>query len=176
MLADDNQSPLASAAGMELDPRLAIVALGSNQGDSERIVLDAMERLQSLSDSPTLKSTLLKTSPVDCPPDSPDFVNAVIGLMPRGGETPESLLPKLLQLELEFGPRPRVVANDPRHLDLDLIAFGSETRASPDLTLPHPRAHLREFVLRPLAEIAPELIFPGQSKTVAQLLSGLPGS
>ncbi len=158
------------------DASLAIVALGSNLGDSDAIVLKAMDRLQSLSDSPILRSVLHKTPPVDCPPGSPDFVNAVIGLVPRADETPESLLQKLLRLEPEFGPRPRVIVNAPRHLDLDLIAFGSETRNTPDLTLPHPRAKLRSFVLRPLAEIAPNLTFPGQSKTVAQLLSDLPDS
>jgi 2-amino-4-hydroxy-6-hydroxymethyldihydropteridine diphosphokinase len=64
--------------------------------------------------------------------------------------------------------------NEPRPLDLDLVAFGNETRATPVLTLPHPRAHLRRFVLQPLSEIAPDLILPGQTKTVAQLLKELP--
>jgi 2-amino-4-hydroxy-6-hydroxymethyldihydropteridine diphosphokinase len=57
---------------------------------------------------------------------------------------------------------------------LDLIAFGSETRNTPGLLLPHPRAHLRRFVLQPLGEIAPELVLPGQTKTVARLLTELP--
>ena len=94
--------------------------------------------------------------------------------MPRTDETPESLLKKLRELETEFGRAPKMVLNEPRPLDLDLIAFGSETRNSPALILPHPRAHLRRFVLQPLGEIAPELILPGQRKTVAQLLAGLP--
>lgn len=149
---------------------LAIVALGSNLGDSQATVLKAMERLQAFSESPILRSGLLKTSPVDCPPDSPDFVNAVVAFPPRADETPEALLEKLLNLELEFGPRPRVVVNAPRHLDLDLIAIGDETRDTPELTLPHPRAHLRRFVLEPLAEIAPDLILPGLTETVADLL------
>jgi len=89
-------------------------------------------------------------------------------------ENPESLLEKLRELEREFGRRPKKVLNEPRPLDLDLIAFGSETRNSPELVLPHPRAHFRRFVLQPLNEIAPELILPGQGKTVAQLLAGLP--
>jgi 2-amino-4-hydroxy-6-hydroxymethyldihydropteridine diphosphokinase len=66
------------------------------------------------------------------------------------------------------------VLNEPRPLDLDLIAFGREVRAGNRLTLPHPRAHLRRFVLQPLSEIAPGLILPGQSQTVAQLLAALP--
>ena len=133
-----------------------------------------MARLQNFSDAPILKSSLWQTSPVDCPPDSPKFVNAVVGLVPQTGETPESLLKKLRELEKEFGRQPKTILNEPRPLDLDLIAFGNETRNSPELILPHPRAHLRRFVLQPLSEIAPEMILPGQGKTVAQLLAGLP--
>lgn len=132
-----------------------------------------MERLQDLSDEPLRKSRLIETAPVDCPPGSPNFVNAAVSLVPRKGETPESLLAKLQYLEKEFGRTPKVVLNEPRPLDLDLIAFGNEIRATPQLTLPHPRAHLRRFVLEPLAEIAPELLLPGQGKTVRILLGEL---
>jgi 2-amino-4-hydroxy-6-hydroxymethyldihydropteridine diphosphokinase len=155
------------------DLLLAFIALGSNLGDSRKIISDAMARLQNFSDSPMIKSSLWQTSPVDCPPDSPRFVNAVVGLIPKENETPESLLKKLCELEKEFGRTPKTVLNEPRPLDLDLIAFGNEIRNSPELILPHPRAHLRKFVLQPLNEIAPELILPGQRKTVLQLLAGL---
>jgi 2-amino-4-hydroxy-6-hydroxymethyldihydropteridine diphosphokinase len=157
-----------------LPSSLAIVALGSNLGDSRQIIRDAMARLQKLSDRPILKSSLWQTSPVNCPPGSPNFVNAVVGLVPRGGETPESLLKRLHVLEKEFGHRPRTVLNEPRPLDLDLITFCAEKRNSPELTLPHPRAHERRFVLQPLSEIAPDLILSGQGKTVSQLLAELP--
>jgi 2-amino-4-hydroxy-6-hydroxymethyldihydropteridine diphosphokinase len=160
------------------------VALGSNLGDSRRIILDSMARLQKFSDAPILKSSLWQTSPVDCPPNSPKFVNAVVGLVPRANETPESLLQKLRALEKEFGRQAKKVLNEPRPLDLDLVAFGNEIRPaapkrseggnSPELILPHPRAHLRRFVLQPLGEIAPEMILPGQGKTVAKLLAELP--
>ena len=153
---------------------LAIIALGSNLGDPRRNVLQAMERLQGLSERPLLKSSLWQSTPVDCPPDSPIFVNAVLGLMPRAGETPESLLAKLQAMEKEFGRRPKQVLNETRPLDLDLIAFGYEKRATRELILPHARAHQRRFVLQPLSEIAPDLILPGQSKSVAQLLALLP--
>ena len=153
--------------------KLAIVALGSNLGDSRKIVLDAMTRLQSFSDQPILKSSLWQTSPVNCPPGSPLFVNAVVGFVPHADETLESLLEKLHKLEREFGRLPKKVLNEPRLLDLDLIAFGTETRNTPDLILPHPRAHLRRFVLQPLGEIAPDLVLPGQGKTVLQLLAEL---
>ena len=147
------------------------MALGSNLGDSGELVLSAMSRLQAWSDEPILRSSLWKTHPVDCPPGSPPFVNAVIGLKARSGETPETLLKKLQQLEHEFGLRPKAIRNEPRPLDLDLIAFGSEMRATSDLKLPHPRAHERRFVLTPLAEIAPDLVLPLQTKTVRELLA-----
>lgn len=132
-----------------------------------------MEQIQGLSNKPLLKSSLLVTAPVDCPPDSPDFVNAVVGLVPHDNESPETLHAKLQATEKQFGRQPKKVMNEPRPLDLDLIAFGQEIRNTPQLTLPHPRAHLRKFVLQPLAEIAPDLVLPGQTKTVAQLLAGL---
>jgi 2-amino-4-hydroxy-6-hydroxymethyldihydropteridine diphosphokinase len=132
-----------------------------------------MERLQELSDRPLAKSSLLETTPVDCPPGSPNFVNAMVGLVPRRDETPESLLRKLQKLENEFGRTPKKILNEARPLDLDLIAFGNEVRATPELTLPHPRAHLRRFVLEPLAEIAPDLILPGRGRAVSELLRQL---
>jgi 2-amino-4-hydroxy-6-hydroxymethyldihydropteridine diphosphokinase len=156
------------------DLLLAFIALGSNLGDSRQIILDAMVRLQNFSDVPILKSSLWQTSPVDCPPNSPKFVNAVVGLSVRAGETSESLLKKLRELEKKFGRASKTVLNEPRPLDLDLITFGNETRNLPELILPHPRAHLRRFVLQPLSEIAPKLILPNQSKTVLQLLVELP--
>ena len=114
-----------------------------------------MNRLAELSDKALLKSSLWQTTPVDCPPGSPLFVNAAVGLVPRVAETPETLLAKLQQIEKQSGRLPKKVLNEPRPLDLDLIAFVAETRSSPQLTLPHPRAHLRKFVLQPLAELAP---------------------
>jgi 2-amino-4-hydroxy-6-hydroxymethyldihydropteridine diphosphokinase len=152
----------------------AVVALGSNLGDSRRIITDAMARLQKFSDEPILKSSLWETTPVDCPPGSPKFVNAVAGLVPQKNETPESLLKKLRGLEKEFGRRPKKILNEPRPLDLDLIAFGNEIRRSPELILPHPRAHQRRFVLQPLSELAPGLVLPGQGRSVAELLAELP--
>ncbi len=152
----------------------AFIALGSNLGDSRKIILDAMARLQKISAAPILKSSLWQTSPVDCPPNSPKFLNAMVALSPSADETPESLLEKLQALEKEFGRSAKKILNEPRPLDLDLIAFGSKIQNSPDLVLPHPRAHTRRFVLQPLNEIAPNLILPGQKKTVAQLLANLP--
>jgi 2-amino-4-hydroxy-6-hydroxymethyldihydropteridine diphosphokinase len=152
---------------------LAFIALGSNLGDSRKMILDAMACLQHFSDKPLLKSSLWRTSPVNCPPGSPKFINAVIGLVPHKDETPESLLQMLRAIEKQFGRAPKTIQNEPRSLDLDLIAFGNEKRDTPDLTLPHPRAHLRKFVLQPLNEIAPDFILSGQKTTISQLLTDL---
>ena len=152
---------------------VAFIALGSNLGDSRELLRQAMNRLQTLTDEPLCRSSLWQTTPVDCPPGSPAFVNAVVGLVPRAEETPESLLARLQALEREFGRRPKQALNEPRPLDLDLIAWGRETRAGPMLVLPHPRAHQRRFVLAPLAELAPDLILPGQPHPVKTLLAGL---
>jgi 2-amino-4-hydroxy-6-hydroxymethyldihydropteridine diphosphokinase len=151
---------------------LVFVSLGSNLGDSRKIILNAMARLQKISGKSILKSSLWRTSPVDCPPGSPEFINAIVGLVPQKAETPESLLKKLQKLEKEFGRTSKKILNEPRPLDLDIIAFGEELRDTQELTLPQPRAHLRKFVLQPLYEIAPDLILPGQGRTVAQLLAG----
>jgi 2-amino-4-hydroxy-6-hydroxymethyldihydropteridine diphosphokinase len=154
-------------------PIFAFIAIGSNLGDSRSLVFQAMDRLQKFSRQPLAKSSLLETFPVDCPPGSPNFFNAVVRLIPNSAETPESLLKKLQALEKEFGRTQKKVLNEARPLDLDLIAFGNEIRVTPELTLPHPRAHLRRFVLQPLAEIAPDLILPGQGSAVSELLRQL---
>jgi 2-amino-4-hydroxy-6-hydroxymethyldihydropteridine diphosphokinase len=143
-------------------------------GDSQQLLQSALARLQDFSDEPVVCSSCWQTAPVDCPPGSPPFINAVAGLRVRAGETPETLLHKLRGLEVEYGRSPKQVVNEPRLLDLDLICFGAELRHTPELTLPHPRAQQRKFVLQPLAEIAPDLIFPGQTRSVRQLLAALP--
>jgi len=155
------------------EPVLAFVALGSNLGDSASLLLRAMAELDKLSLRRLRRSSLWRTTPVDCPPGSPPFINAVVGLVPRAGETPESLLLQLQRLETEFGRRPKTVLNEARTLDLDLIAFGQEVRNTERLHLPHRRACGRRFVLAPLAEIAPDLMLPGQTHTVAELLGAL---
>lgn len=158
-------------------PRLsavtAYVALGSNLGNPAVNILAAMDELDRLAVAPSQRSSLWRSTPVDCPPGSPGFVNAVVGLAPQPDESPESLLDKLLALERQFGARARAVLNAPRHLDLDLISFGQERRNDDRLVLPHPRARGRRFVLAPLAEIAPDLVLPGETLTIAELLAGL---
>jgi 2-amino-4-hydroxy-6-hydroxymethyldihydropteridine diphosphokinase len=152
---------------------LAFIALGSNLGDSLSILQRAFAELEKLSAGPMLRSSIWRSTPVDCPPGSPSFLNAVAAILPLADETPETLLAKLQTFEREFGRTPKKVMNESRPIDLDLIAFPDEVRRRPTLILPHPRAHQRRFVLEPLAEIAPDLILPNQAKTVAELLREL---
>src|SRR3954464_6325671 len=154
-----------------MSSNLAFVALGSNLGNSRELLLEAAKRLEAFSAAPVRLSGIIQTEPVDCPPGSPPFLNAVAGLEPHAGETPESLLRKIQHIENDLGRRRTGLRNEARVIDLDLIAFGRQTRSSPELILPHPRAHLRRFVLQPLAEIAPDLILPGQRQTVSELLA-----
>jgi 2-amino-4-hydroxy-6-hydroxymethyldihydropteridine diphosphokinase len=158
-----------SSVSSDLDARIALIAVGSNLGDSRCVISDAAEILERYSTRPIVQSSLWHNRPVDCPPGSPDFINAAVLLTPFANETPETLLEKLQALEKHFGRQPKTVHNEARVLDLDLIAFGQEVRHTPTLTLPHPRAHLRRFVLAPLAEIAPKFILPGLSRTIEEL-------
>ncbi|MBN8249795.1 MAG: 2-amino-4-hydroxy-6-hydroxymethyldihydropteridine diphosphokinase [Verrucomicrobia bacterium] len=152
----------------------ALIALGSNLGDPAGQIRSAMECLDRLSRLPVRRSSLWWSTPVDCPPGSPAFINAAAALDPHDGETPESLLARLQEIEREFGRRPKQVPNESRPLDLDLIAWGAEVRATSSLILPHPRAHQRRFVLEPLAELAPDLVLPGQALKVRELLAAAP--
>ena len=142
-------------------------------GRSRESIQAAITHVKFITNHPILQSSVWETTPVDCPPDSPKFLNAVVGFIPQKQETPETLLKKMQDLEKIFGRTPKKILNEARPLDVDLIAFGQEIRNTPELILPHPRAHLRRFVLQPLSEIAPDLVFPGQGKTVAELLASL---
>jgi 2-amino-4-hydroxy-6-hydroxymethyldihydropteridine diphosphokinase len=148
-----------------------LIALGSNLGDSRSVLREAMRRLRVLGAASPLESSLWESSPVDCPPGSPSFINAAVAFAPIDGEAPETLLTMLQSIEREFGRRPKQIPNEPRPLDLDLVAFGREVRSTPQLTLPHPRAHLRRFVLEPLNQLVPDFLLPGQSLTIQQLLA-----
>lgn len=151
-----------------------LVALGSNLGDSADIVRGAMAWLETVSTGPILRSSLWTSTPVDCPPGSPVFVNAAVALELAEGERPEAFLIRLQEAERTAGRRPKKVLNEARPLDLDLIAWGGLRMATPFLTLPHPRAHERRFVLQPLAEVAPDFQLPGIGRTVAEVLATLP--
>jgi 2-amino-4-hydroxy-6-hydroxymethyldihydropteridine diphosphokinase len=165
----------ARAIGRGAGESWVVVALGSNLGASARCMRAAMDRLEALAAGPMpmLRSSLWRTAPVDCPPGSADFLNAVVAWVPPPGQTPEALLVSLQGLEREYGRRPKEVHNEARPLDLDLIAFGDARRHTERLCLPHPRAAERAFVLYPLAEILPDWVMPGQARSVRELRDGL---
>lgn len=152
----------------------ALIALGSNLGDSAANLQAAFAELQKLSAAPIRQSSLWQTTPVDCPPGSPLFLNAAVALTPLPGETADSLVMKLYDLEWHLGRRPKTVMNEARPIDIDLIAFDAEVRNRPTLILPHPRAHLRRFVMQPLSEVAPDFVLPGQSLCIRDILAALP--
>jgi 2-amino-4-hydroxy-6-hydroxymethyldihydropteridine diphosphokinase len=152
---------------------MVLVGLGSNQGDSAANVLAAMERLSEFADGELLRSALWKTSPVNCPPGSADFINAAVSFRAAPNLTPERLLAALKALEREFGRDQTQVRNAPRELDLDLLLFGQEVRNTESFTLPHPRAVDRLFVLAPAQQVLPDAIWPGTRKTISQLLAQL---
>ena len=152
---------------------MVVVGVGSNLGDSLAYARAGIDRLRGFAAGEFRCSSLWRTSPVDCPPEAGDFINAVVAFEVAGGHTPDSLLAALKQIEREFGRERNPVRNTPRELDLDLLLFDSLTRQEEHLTLPHPRAITRRFVLAPAAEIAPQLVWPGTGRTIAALLEDL---
>ena len=144
----------------------AYVALGANLGDPVAAVQAAFDALAALPRTTlAARSSLYRTAPVGLAAQ-PDFINAAAAL--DTGLAPEELLAALLAVEKRFG-RVRGEKNGPRRLDLDLLLHGDAVLALPGLTLPHPRLHLRAFVLVPLAEIAPDLALPGRGSVAAWL-------
>lgn len=156
-------------AGVEL----AFIGIGSNlaigQDEPAKVLQRAFAALALLSDYPILVSSLWESAPVDCPPSSPRFINAVAALRPRHN-SPRQLLSSLQRIEDEYGRKRGAVRNAPRTLDLDILSFGEVLMQEAELTLPHPRMHQRAFVLKPLLEIAPNFIVPGMKPPASQLL------
>lgn len=148
----------------------AWIALGANLGDAERTIEHAIHALsQQAHCRLAARSSLYRTAPIGCPPGQPDFINAVVELETSLG--PHLLLETLLALEKRFG-RERGERNAARTLDLDLLMYGDQVIDRHGLQIPHPRMHERAFVLRPLQEIAPDLVIPGKGR-VFDLLAGV---
>ena len=145
------------------------IALGSNLGDRERHLRDALTALAQFVRNLRV-STFHDTAPVGVPGPQPMFLNAAVV-----GETALSanaLLEQLLAIEASLG-RVRPYPNAPRTVDLDLILYDAAIEESERLTLPHPRFRERRFVLEPLVEIAPDWRDPVTQKSVEELLRAL---
>ncbi|MBK8745341.1 2-amino-4-hydroxy-6-hydroxymethyldihydropteridine diphosphokinase [Propionivibrio sp.] len=146
--------------------RPAFVALGANLADPVIQVRAALEALAELSGSRLLRaSSLYRSAPVGIR-GQPDFINAVAAVETSCG--PQEFLAALFDVEARFGRR-RDFYHAPRTLDLDLLLFDDLVIDSTRLTLPHPRMHLRAFVIVPLLEIAPQCQIPGRGQAEAWL-------
>ena len=144
----------------------AYVALGANLGDPVATVNAALAALAALPQTClSASSALYRTAPVGIT-EQPEFINAAARL--ETTLAPEALLDALLDIEQRFG-RIRAERNGPRSLDLDVLLYDAQVIATPRLSLPHPRLHLRAFVLYPLADIAPDLVIPGRGTLAAWL-------
>ena len=149
------------------------IALGSNLGDRLRNLRagrDAVMALPGVS-SPLLASCVYETEPVGTGPDAGAFLNAVIEVDYAG--QPLALLDGLQQIEAAMGRPSKRPRNAPRTLDLDILYVGNLVLANDEIVIPHPRLHIRRFVLQPLHDIRPELLLPGQQNTVSVLFSML---
>ena len=148
----------------------AYIGLGSNLQDPPRQVRRALEALADLpSTRLVLRSSLYGSKPFG-PVVQADFCNAVAGLLTRLAAA--DLWGALRSLEQQLGREPAPERWGPRLIDLDLLVYGSERRSDPALTLPHPGIAERNFVLRPLCDIAPDLMVPGLGR-VAHLASSV---
>lgn len=132
----------------------AFLGMGSNLGDSRRVLRDAVD---TLGDSVVAVSPLYETEPVGGPPGQQDYLNLVVELDTE--QTPRQLLGLCRRLEAAAG-RVRVERWGPRTLDVDILIVGELRVDEPDLVVPHPRMHERRFVMAPLADLAPELVPP----------------
>ena len=147
------------------------VALGSNVGDRLENLRAAQKTISDLPNvnAPIFSSAVFETEPVGCEPGAGKFLNAVVEF-DYGGDALR-LLEQLIQIEEALGRTRLHPRNVSRIIDVDLLYCGERRMNDERLQLPHPRLHLREFVLRPLADIRPELLLPGQKRTIRQLLA-----
>ncbi|MCW3060519.1 MAG: FolK, partial [Capsulimonas sp.] len=146
----------------------AYLGLGANVGDPQKSLTQA---LRELAKHPKIKitkaSSLYHTAPVGLV-DQPDFLNGVVQI--ETALPPDALMTTVLEIEKNLG-RVRTIRWGPRVIDIDVLLYGMRQIETSLITAPHPRMHERAFVMTPLAEIAPYLIIPGDTKNAAQIAS-----
>ena len=147
------------------------VSLGSNLGDRLGHLRAARKAILGLSNlkPPILSSAIYETDPVDCEPGAAKFLNAVVEFDYEGD--PAGLLEQLIRIEEALGRKRDHPKNMSRAIDIDLLYCGDCTIEDKRLQLPHPRMHLRRFVLQPLCDIRPDLVLPNRRKTIRELLA-----
>jgi 2-amino-4-hydroxy-6-hydroxymethyldihydropteridine diphosphokinase len=157
---------MTTAGRVVADRVIAYVGLGANLGEPRQQLTAALTAMSGLPQTRLAgHSSFYRTAPMGYE-DQPEFLNAVAALDTR--LAPGVLLEGLQGIERRHG-RERQFANAPRTLDLDLLLFGAQQIARPGLTVPHPRMHLRAFVLQPLLELDSEISIPGKGKASALL-------
>ena len=146
-----------------------VLALGSNLGDSEATLRLASEELSLFSKTDLIASSIWRSRPEGFAKDVPEFFNAVVYITVE--ISPETLLDEVLLLERKLGRlrEKKIHQYSSRSIDIDIIDYGGLVYSSNRLVLPHPRAHTRQFVLRPLIEIKPGFCFPNISNSINEL-------
>jgi 2-amino-4-hydroxy-6-hydroxymethyldihydropteridine diphosphokinase len=152
------------------------IALGSNLGDRVANLRAARRAIVDLSNvqPPVLSSPIYETEPVDCEPGAGKFLNAVLEIEYDGD--PSELLEQLVRVEESLGRERDHAKNVSRKIDIDLLYAGDLNVENERLQLPHPRMHLRRFVLQPLADIRPDLLLTDQRKAARELLAQIKDS
>jgi 2-amino-4-hydroxy-6-hydroxymethyldihydropteridine diphosphokinase len=152
---------------------VAYIALGSNIGNGAAQLRATIRALQDRAGQVLARSSLWRSAPVGMAPDSDWFTNAVVVI--ETTLSADRLLAEMQGVEGMLGRPVDHGMNLPRTVDLDLILFNRQRTVSTDLTLPHPRALDRLFVLLPLSEVAPGLCWPGTESTIEEMIDRAPG-
>ncbi len=169
MLGNERARPDTIHCTLYCTMHRAYLSLGSNVGNREAQLREALSRLSAIGGVAKI-SSFYETEPVEFT-EQPWFLNCAVAL--ETNQTPQQLMKAILRIEQHMGRR-RVEKKGPREIDIDILLFDDEVMESEELTIPHPAMAQRRFVLEPLAEIAPETRHPVTGKAVWEMLRELP--